>query len=712
MCLQKDAMGRVVSEVPWLFTLVPGIFTPHHQFHEQPHSRTWERSRFSFAAAFILGFALLAGQWKALAQRPLGIDVSSFQGSADHPPTNIYWPAVKGAGITFTWAKATEGTFYVDADLAYNMANAKSAGVVIGAYHFAHPESDLGLAGADTEAAYFINHVAQYLKSGGAYLMPMLDYETAPGASYTKATSSQWVNEWCQDLVNYGQTNGLRIMPVVYTYTSFGTSYLDTSATNWPLWMASYPSNPNPQTGAPASTSPWTTWAFWQYSSSLTVSGVENAVDTDVFNGTAANLTNFVITTITNAPVFTTQPAANTTVTLGSNVTFTAAASGYPAPTYQWKFNTTNINGANSTSLTITNAQTNNAGVYSVVASNVAGVVTSSNATLTVYIPLTITTQPTNLTVLKGSTAAFSVAAMGTPPPGYQWQFNDVSIPGASSNVLTIPNVQSNKQGNYSVSVTNSTGSIISSNATLTVVTAPAITAQPTNRTVIEGNSTTFTVTATGTPTLTYQWLLGGSNIDGATGSSYSIGSVQAGQGGNYQVLVTNNYGAATSSNALLTVLSPPMITGQPHSVTVPAGSNATFTVTATGTGLTYQWLFNSGAIGGANGTSYTVVGAQTNNAGNYSVLVTNTVASVTSSNAVLTVSAQAPQFVSVTVTNGVVQMVLSGQTGAVYAIDGSSNLLDWVQLTTFTNTTGSYQFTDPSSTNNPLGFYRARSLP
>src|SRR6185437_15014363 len=96
---------------------------------------------------------------------------------------------------------------------------------------------------------------------------------------------SQWINQWCQDLVNYGQTNGLKIQPIVYTYTSFATSWIDSSATSWPLWMASYPSNPNPQAGAPASISPWTTWTFWQYSSSLMVNGVEGRVDTDTFNG-------------------------------------------------------------------------------------------------------------------------------------------------------------------------------------------------------------------------------------------------------------------------------------------------------------------------------------------------------------------------------------------------------------------------------------------
>jgi GH25 family lysozyme M1 (1,4-beta-N-acetylmuramidase) len=665
------------------------------------------RKRFLFQSvgAIILGLVLASGSGQVMAQRPLGVDVSNHQGSG------INWASVKSAGYTFAWAKATEGLNFTDADFPINEANAKSAGVLIGAYHFAHPDVNPGTAGADAEAAYFWNVAKNYIQSGGGYLVPMLDAEVAsPGA---QSAVSIWINQWCQDMVNYGTANGIAIKPVVYTYQSWASSYCNSTVTQWPLWMAS-PNGQNPQTGAPNGTTPWPTWALWQYGQA-TVSGVSGAVDVDVFNGTGASFSSaFVITNINNPPSITTQPV-NTTVTLGSNATFTVAVTGTPVPTLQWKFNNTNIASATGTSYTIFNAQTTNAGTYSLVASNSLGTATSSNATLTVFIPLTITAQPTNLTVILGSNATFNVAAIGTPAPTYQWQFNNVNIPTATSSSLALVNVQSNKQGSYSVSVSNSTGSIISSNAILTVVTRPAITTQPFNATVNQGGATNFTVTASGTPTLSYQWQLGGSNIAGATASTYVINNAQPAQAGNYQVVVTNNYGTVTSAVRTLTVIAPPFISGQPQSQTVTVGSNATFTVTATGTSLTYQWLFNTGVIGGATGTSYTVMNAQTNNAGNYSVLVTNSIGSMTSSNAVLTVNAmvQPPQFQSITVlSNGVVQMVLSGQTGSSYEIDGSSNLVNWIPVTNFVNTNGTYQFTDMSSTNNPFGFYRAKLLP
>ena len=172
-------------------------------------------------AMVVLGLGWLAGPGRALATRPLGIDVSSYQGSAQTPPTHITWSSVKGARITFAWAKATEGLTYVDADFVYNVTNARNAGVLIGAYHFAHPDTHPGTSGADEEAAAFWNVAGSYIKTNGnAYLMPMLDAEVAsPG---TQSAVSAWVNEWCQDIVNDGKANGVVVPPVVYTYISLG----------------------------------------------------------------------------------------------------------------------------------------------------------------------------------------------------------------------------------------------------------------------------------------------------------------------------------------------------------------------------------------------------------------------------------------------------------------------------------------------------------
>lgn len=242
--------------------------------------------RFSavLVTAFVIGLFTVAAPHPALAQRALGIDVSSYQGGS------ISWSEVKSSGVTFAWAKATQGNYYIDADFTINEANAKAAGVYIGAYDFADYNTLPGTSGADTEAAYFWAEAGPYITGGGAYLMPMLDVELAPDSSNNETTISAWVNEWCNDIVAYGAQNGVVVKPVVYTYVSFADDYLSSSVTQWPLDMAS-PNGESAQTGAPNSVSPWSTWTFWQYDTSSTVPGVTTGdCDQDVFNGTVTTL--------------------------------------------------------------------------------------------------------------------------------------------------------------------------------------------------------------------------------------------------------------------------------------------------------------------------------------------------------------------------------------------------------------------------------------
>ncbi|MGD0350433.1 MAG: immunoglobulin domain-containing protein [Verrucomicrobiota bacterium] len=118
----------------------------------------------------------------------------------------------------------------------------------------------------------------------------------------------------------------------------------------------------------------------------------------------------------------------------------------------------------------------------------------------------------------------------------------------------------------------------------------PSITTQPTNQTVVAGQTATFTVGASGTPLLSYQWKFNGTNLLQATNSTLTLTNVQFNQGGNYTVLVTNLYGSILSSNALLTVLAPPFITVQPTNQTVVVGGTASFSVTASGTPPTRCW--------------------------------------------------------------------------------------------------------------------------
>ncbi|HUJ45097.1 MAG TPA: immunoglobulin domain-containing protein, partial [Opitutaceae bacterium] len=335
------------------------------------------------------------------------------------------------------------------------------------------------------------------------------------------------------------------------------------------------------------------------------------------------------------APVFTTQPASQT-VTAGTAVTFTAAASGTPAPTYQWRKNGVNITGATSAAYTIASVAMTDAGTYTVVATNSAGSATSNNAVLTVNaaaVAPVFTTQPASQTVTAGTAVTFTAAASGTPAPTYQWRKNGVNIAGATSTAYTIASVASSDAGTYTVVATNSAGSATSNNAVLTVnvaTSAPVFTVQPLSQTVAAGNPVTFVAFASGTPSPTYQWAKNGRSISGATGASYTITSVATGDAGTYSVAAVNSAGSATSKGAVLTVTtSAPKFTVQPVSRTVVAGASVTFTAAASGApSPTYQWRKNGRRISGATGASYTIASVATGDAGTYTVVATNSIGS------------------------------------------------------------------------------------
>ena len=353
---------------------------------------------------------------------------------------------------------------------------------------------------------------------------------------------------------------------------------------------------------------------------------------------------------VATKPVITTHPAAQTVVT-GTTASFSVSASGTVPFSYQWKKDGKDIAGATSSSYTTPATTMADDGTrFSVMVTNSAGSVTSNEAKLGVSataVKPAITTQPAAQSVVAGSVASFSVSVSGTSPFIYQWKKNGTDISGATSIPYTIATTTMADSGAYSVVVTNSAGKATSTDATLTVTATavtPAITTQPAAQTVTEGQSATFSVTASGTAPFTYQWKKNGTDIEGVTTSSHTTDATVLGDSGAvFTVVVTNSAGTVTSSGAALTVnaaVVAPAITTQPTALDVALGNTATFTVTATGTApLIYQWKKNGIDIPGATSSSYAISNTTSANDGVYSVVVTNSAGSVTSSNATLTVS-------------------------------------------------------------------------
>jgi hypothetical protein len=259
-----------------------------------------------------------------------------------------------------------------------------------------------------------------------------------------------------------------------------------------------------------------------------------------------------------SAPLVTQQPLSQA-VLVGTNVTFSVGVRGSLPLSWQWLFESSPIRDATNSILTLARVMTNQAGGYSVVVTNSVGSVTSQVAILTVEgAPPQINQQPLNQTVYVGSNVVFTVGTVSVLPLSWQWRYNGSVIAGGTTPSLTIPSVQTNQAGGYSVVVTNFLGSVTSQVAVLTVLDAvPSITVQPVAQTVPTGSKVTFSVGAVGSLPMFWQWRFNGTAIPGAINASLMLPAVTTDQSGVYSVIVSNTLGNVTSQDATLTVVPP-----------------------------------------------------------------------------------------------------------------------------------------------------------
>ena len=265
---------------------------------------------------------------------------------------------------------------------------------------------------------------------------------------------------------------------------------------------------------------------------------------------------------------------------------------------------------------------------YNVVVANSVDGVPSSAAILTLSATGTapvITTQPVSQAVALGANVTFSVVATGTPAPTYQWRKNGTAINGATNASYTLANVVSADLASYTVAATNSVDTVVSNAAILSLSatgTAPVITTQPLGRLAAVETGVIFSVVATGSAGLTYQWKKDGgvlaesTRITGSTTASLSVANLAAADAGSYSVVVTNGSLSMTSSVAALTVVD----VRATHAVVgpgyVPGGTvtvNSTVTYAGPCVGLAWTlllpegWTYASG--GGTEGETKPPVG-------------------------------------------------------------------------------------------------------
>ncbi|GEP43941.1 beta strand repeat-containing protein [Brevifollis gellanilyticus] len=246
-------------------------------------------------------------------------------------------------------------------------------------------------------------------------------------------------------------------------------------------------------------------------------------------------------------------------------------------------------------------------------------------------------------TVNPGVEVTLSTEVTGLEPYSYQWKLDGFPIVGATQPTYVFTAAEAH-QGTYTVTVTNPAGPTTSTSAVVNVNNQVQITAHPQNRTQNPGTNVSFSVAATGTGVLSYQWRKGGEPIEGATGIEFSLTNITEADQAAYDVVVTNIVGPVTSTAAQLIVNDAASIAQHPQLQGGLQNGSATFTVTPGGTGpFTYQWRKGVQNIPASNSPSLTLNSLQLEDAGLYSVIVSNSFSSATSNEARLVVANGTP---------------------------------------------------------------------
>lgn len=445
--------------------------------------------------------ALLASS--AMGQRPLGLDVSYWQGNL----TQANWNTVHASGWDFVIVRATHYSAPGETDahgspdpyFVNNITRARAAGMLAGAYSFVRNT----IRDPITEADFFLTYARPYITNG--YLRPMLDLEDGT-ATVGAANLSDWANAW---LDRVQQQTGVE--PVIYCNSNYARNYLNSTLASRTLWLANWGQlNGDPQTMVPpaGATGIFPTWAFWQYSNQgngtgVAVPGISARVDLDVFNGTMAELQNYVIGGGT--PVITNVQATNVannnaTITWTTNTAATSQVEYGPTTSYGYMSPLDGIT-VTSHSVALSGLAANTLYHYRVISTNNNGPSYSSDDTFTTTGPLIISNVMANPVTFNSATITWTTnqPASSEVRYGLTGGYGSSTTPDmnlVTSHSVTLTNLSPTTLYHYQVVSSIATGAVESADYTFTTTAAPT---SPVISNVSVGGLTSDSVTITWT---------------------------------------------------------------------------------------------------------------------------------------------------------------------------------------------------------------------
>lgn len=360
------------------------------------------------------------------------------------------------------------------------------------------------------------------------------------------------------------------------------------------------------------------------------------------------------------------QPTAQS-VCPGQIATFTVASSGEGIVFHQWQRNQVDIlnggkfQGADSATLTVSNADASVAGVYRCVVSANCGSTTSQEAGLTLRTATAITQQPAPMTVCPGQSAAFLVAATGDGNLVYQWQLNGANVlngghfAGADTASLTVSNTDQTVVGEYRCLVTSGCGSVLSEPASLATLVSISVSGNELDQVICEGQTANFSVTVADNQQVSYRWQKDGIDLDdgggiaGSATSSLQIASASMSDAGVYRCRLTSLCNTVFSAASEASVVVATQVTQQPQAVTVRPGGVALMSTAAQGGFLAFQWskdgvpLVNDGRHFGVQTAVLTILESDQSDVGSYTCTVSGSCGSETTQPVSLNLGSSTP---------------------------------------------------------------------
>ncbi|MBL9168383.1 MAG: hypothetical protein JNN07_11630 [Verrucomicrobiales bacterium] len=338
----------------------------------------------------------------------------------------------------------------------------------------------------------------------------------------------------------------------------------------------------------------------------------------------------------------------------GTTLTFCSTITGGPPPSYQWQFNNQDLASQTSPCLSLSEVQTNQSGSYRLIAVNSEGTLTSAVAVVSVvHAPPTANIylgsghSPTTV----GSHVMLCASVSGGPRPSVQWQFNGTNLLGQTDSCLSRFNVQTDQSGRYSVVASNILGVVTSAVAVVSVIEPEPVLAYFASGfpPFAIGSSQSLCLETSLPEPLSYQWRFNGTDLPEATNSCHFLEPLQAGEAGDYSVVVTSASSVSTSPPIAITVYYAPPTWAQPGfsigSASSLVGDDVILHASYVGSPSRVQWRFNGMDLPGETNVPMALLSVAPNHAGEYSFTAGNVAGMTTSSVVRLDVSYQAPVF-------------------------------------------------------------------